>query len=67
MQEHEEEEAWTKYLMPVWVLVTALDLMFGMLERNFSTPSEVVQTGIGQKTWETTGHCSHLLTATSCT
>lgn len=66
MQDH-EEEAWRKYLLPVWVLVIALGFMFGMLEKNFSMLSEVVQTGIGQKTWETTGDCSDLLTATSCT
>lgn len=66
MQEH-EQEAWTKYLLPVPVLVTAFGFVFGMLERNFSVHSEAVQTGIEQKAWETTGRCSDQFTATSCT
>lgn len=45
MQVH-QQEAWTKYLLPVQVLVTAFSFIFGMLERNLSKLVEVIKTHI---------------------
>lgn len=56
---------WTGSIDKIFSACTGF--VFGMLKRNFSMPSEVVQTGVGQKTWGTTGHCSDQLTATPCT